>query len=409
MNRKEGIFYGAGTGPGDPELAGEAADLFSTLKAFKDDIHRHPEPAFEERRTTGILRQALAKRNVELIDLGMETGVVGFLRGGRPGPTVALRADIDAIRQQEPADNGVVSEYAGVMHGCGHDFHTACLLGAAELLSRRRAELAGNVVFLFQPAEEITRGAASMVAHGLWDKLPQRPSCLFGLHSRPEIPCGQVAVIPGAVMAGKSHFFITLTGVTGHCGSPHKCVDVIVAGAAIVNGIQTIVSRNTDPQEPLVCAVFSIHAGTPENFVPETLTMSGDIRAHSDTVIQRTQDRLKALAEGIAASYQCRCDVSFVPEVPVTDNAPEMVRLARKAARAVFGEENIVCPRGDMGSEDFAVFGREIPSFFYWIGTGFPDRPNPCWHNEHFRTDDDALPLGAALLAQSAIVGLEEG
>lgn len=390
-------------------LLEEAKALFPALKALKDDIHRHPEPSFEERRTTGILRQALAGLDIEPIDLGMETGAVGFLRGGRPGPTVALRADIDAIRQQEPADNGVVSECAGVMHGCGHDFHTACLLGAAELLARRRKELPGNVVFLFQPAEEITQGAAAMAAHGLWEKLPQRPVCLFGLHSRPEIPCGQVAVIPGAVMAGKTHFFITLTGVTGHCGSPHKCVDVIVAGAAIVSAIQTIVSRNTDPQEPLVCAVFSIHAGTPQNFVPETLTMSGDIRAHSDAVIQKTQDRLKALVEGIAASYQCGCDVSFVPEVPVTDNRPEMVLLAQKAARAVFGEENIVRPRGDMGSEDFAIFGREVPSFFYWIGTGFPDRLNPCWHNEHFRTDDDALPLGAALLAQSAMVGLEEG
>ena len=267
-----------------------------TLKEIKDDLHRHPELAFEERRTTDIIRRRLTGLGIELIDLGMETGAVGFLRGGRPGPTVALRADIDAIEQQEPADNGVISECPGVMHGCGHDFHTTCLLGAAELLAARRAELAGNVVFLFQPAEEITQGAAAMIGHGLWEKLPQRPVRLFGLHDRPEIPCGQVAVIPGAVMAGKSHFFITLTGVTGHCGSPHKCVDVIVAGAAISNGIQTIVSRNTDPQDPLVCAVFSINAGTPENFVPETLTMTGDIRAHSDAVIQKTQDRLKALA-----------------------------------------------------------------------------------------------------------------
>lgn len=389
------------------ELLTSAKALYPTLKEIKDDLHRHPELAFEERRTTDIIRKRLTGLGIELIDLGMETGAVGFLRGGRPGPTVALRADIDAIEQQEPADNGVVSEYPGVMHGCGHDFHTTCLLGAAELLAARREELAGNVVFLFQPAEEITQGAAAMIGHGLWEKLPLRPVRLFGLHDRPEIPCGQVAVIPGAVMAGKSHFFITLTGVTGHCGSPHKCVDVIVAGAAIVNGIQTIVSRNTDPQDPLVCAVFSINAGTPENFVPETLTMTGDIRAHSDAVIQKTQDRLKALAEGIAAAYQCKCEVKFIPEVPVTDNKPEMTALARRAAEAVFGAEQIVQPRGDMGSEDFAIFGQDVPAFFYWLGTGFPGQNNPCWHNEHFKTDDDALALGAALLAQSALVGLE--
>lgn len=389
-------------------LLDEANTLYTALKAIKDDIHRHPELSFEERRTTAIIQKELTALGIELIDLGMETGVVGFLRGGNPGPTIALRADIDAIEQQEPADNGVVSECDGVMHGCGHDFHTTCLLGAARLLYTHREELCGNVVFLFQPAEEITQGAAAMLAHGLWDKLPERPTRLFALHDRPEIPRGQVAIIPGAIMAGKSHFVITLTGVTGHCGSPHKCVDVIVAGAAIVNGIQTIVSRNTDPQDPLVCAVFSINAGTPENFVPETLTMTGDIRAHSDGVIEKTQNRLKELSERIAASYQCKCEVQFIPEVPVTDNKPEMVRLAWKAAAAVLGEENIVQPRGDMGSEDFAVFGQDVPAFFYWLGTGFPGQNNPCWHNEHFKTDDEALPLGAALLAQSVLVATEE-
>ena len=135
--------------------------------------------------------------------------------------------------------------------------------------------------------------------------------------------------------------------------------------------------------------------------------MTGDIRAHSDAVIQKTQDRLKALAEGIAAAYQCKCEVKFIPEVPVTDNKPEMTALARRAAEAVFGAEQIVQPRGDMGSEDFAVFGQDVPAFFYWLGTGFPGQNNPCWHNEHFKTDDDALVLGAALLAQSALVGLE--
>ena len=266
-----------------------ARELYPELKAMKDDLHRHPELSFQEERTTAILKEKLTELGLELVDLGMKTGVVAVLRGGKPGRTVALRADIDAIEQQEPLDNGVVSENKGVMHACGHDFHTTSLYGAAKLLSEYRDDLAGNVVFLFQPAEEITQGAAAMTDHGLWEKLPVKPECIFGQHDRPEIPCGKIGVIPGAVMAGKSHFIVTLHGVTGHCGSPHKCVDVIVAGAAIVNGIQTIVSRNTDPLEPLVCAVFSINAGTPENFVPETLTMTGDIRAHSDEVLHKTE------------------------------------------------------------------------------------------------------------------------
>lgn len=383
-----------------------AKALYPALRALREDLHRHPELSFQERRTTALLREMLRQLGLELVDLGMETGVVAVLHGRRPGRAVALRADIDAIAQQEPGSNGVVSETAGVMHACGHDFHTACLVGAAQILAERRDALQGSVVFLFQPAEEITQGAAAMVEHGLWDKLPVRPVCLFGQHTRPEIPCGQIGLVPGPIMAGKSHFFITLHGVTGHSGAPHKCVDVIVAGAAIVSGIQTIVSRNTDPLEPLVCAVFSIHAGTPENFVPETLTMTGDIRAHSDEVLHQTERRLEALATGLAETYGCTCEVRFVPEVPVTWNGPDMTALARRAAAAVVGEENLVSPRGNMGSEDFAVLGQHLPAFFYWTGTGFPHQDNPCWHSAAFRVDDDALPIGTALMAQSALTAL---
>ena len=387
-------------------LLERARALSPALRAIKEDLHRHPELSFQEHRTTEVIRQELAKLGLEQVELGLKTGAVAILRGAQPGRTVALRADIDAIAQQEPADNGICSETAGVMHACGHDFHTACLLGAARLLSEAQHSLRGNVVFLFQPAEEITQGAAAMVAHGLWEKLPVKPDFLFGQHTRPEIPCGKIGIVPGAIMAGKSHFEITLHGVAGHSGAPQQCVDVIVAAAAIINGIQTIVSRNTDPLDPLVCAVFSIHAGTPENFVPETLTMTGAIRAHSDDVLQKTEARLEALVRGLSESYSCGCDLRFIPEVPVTWNGPAMTQLARRAAAAVVGEKNLVFPRGNMGSEDFAVLGRHVPSFFYWIGTGFPEQDNPGWHNAQFRTDDDALPLGAALLAQSALTAL---
>lgn len=384
-----------------------AQELYPELKMLKDDLHRHPELSFKEYRTTALLKERLTGLGLELIDLGMETGAVAFLRGAQPGRTVALRADIDAIAQQEPSTHIPASEVSGVMHACGHDYHTACLYGAAKLLAERKEELMGNVVFVFQPAEEVTRRAQAMMDQGLWERLPVKPDCIFAQHDRPELPCGQIAVLPGPIMSGKTHFFITLHGVTGHSGSPHKCVDVIVAGAAIVNGIQTIVSRNTDPQEPLVCAVFSINAGTPENFVPETLTMTGDIRAHSDEVMRQTERRLDALVRGIAASYGCTCEVRFVPKVPVTWNGPEMTALARRAASVVVGEDNLVIPRADMGSEDFAVFGQEIPSFFYWTGTGFPGKDNPGWHSETFQINDDALPIGAALMAQSALTALE--
>lgn len=294
------------------------------------------------------------------------------------------------------------------MHGCGHDFHTTGLYGAAKLLAGRRETLAGNVVFLFQPAEEVTQGAQAMLDHGLLDKLPERPRYLFGLHNRPELPAGTIAVMEGPVMAGKSHFTLTLHGKSGHGGSPHKCTDVIVAGAAVVNALQTVVSRDTDPLDSVVCSVLSIHAGTPDNFVPDTLTMTGSIRFHQEWAHQKACKRLEELTVGVAAAYGCTAEVSFHPGVPATVNSPKLTALARKAALALVEPDKVVSPRPDMGSEDFAVFGQHIPAFFYWLGSGFPGRDNPCWHNEHFRTDDSALPLAAALLAQSALVGLEE-
>lgn len=388
-------------------LLEQAKAMEPQLRAMKDDLHRHPELSFQEVRTTGILKEKLTALGLELIDLGMDTGVVALLRGAHPGKTVALRADIDAIAQQEAAHDGAMSQCDGLMHGCGHDFHTVGLYGAACLLAQRRDQLAGNVVFLFQPAEEVTQGAQAMIDHGLWDKLPAKPDCLFGLHNRPELPAGQIAVMEGPVMSGKSHFVITLHGISCHGGSPHKCTDVIVAGAAVVNALQTVVSRNTDPLESLVCSVLSIHAGTPDNFVPDVLTMTGSIRAHGTAAHRHAEERLRELTLGVSAAYGCTAEVEFHPGVPATVNSPAMTALARKAALALVDEAHVVSPAPDMGSEDFAVFGQDVPAFFYWLGSGFPGQFNPCWHNEHFRTDDNALPLAAALLAQSALVGLE--
>lgn len=390
------------------ELLKQAEAMAEELRGFKDELHRRPELSFQEIRTTALLKQALTNLGLELIDLGMDTGTVALLRGGKPGGTVALRADIDAIAQQEAPHEGVVSQVGGIMHGCGHDFHTIGLYGAAKLLARRRETLAGNVVFLFQPAEEVTQGAQAMLDHGLLDKLPERPRYLFGLHNRPELPTGTIAVMEGPVMAGKSHFTLTLHGKSGHGGSPHKCTDVIVAGAAVVNALQTVVSRDTDPLDSVVCSVLSIHAGTPDNFVPDTLTMTGSIRFHQEWAHQKACKRLEELTLGVAAAYGCTAEVAFHPGVPATVNSPKLTALARKAALALVEPDKVVSPRPDMGSEDFAVFGQHIPAFFYWLGSGFPGRDNPCWHNEHFRTDDSALPLAAALLAESALVGLED-
>ena len=388
-------------------LLDEAKALYPGLKALKDDLHRHPELSFQERRTTALLRERLAALGLELVDLGMDVGAVAVLRGGRPGPCVALRADIDAIELQEP-DGPCTSERPGVMHACGHDFHAAGLYGAAQLLSARKDGLPGSVVFFFQPAEEVAGGARAMVEHGLWDKLPEKPRYVFGLHNRPEVPTGQIAVIPGPIMAGKSNFTLTLHGKSGHGGSPHKCVDVLVAAAAFIQAVQTVVSRNTDPQEALVCTVCSIHGGSPANFAPDLVTLTGSVRALNDQVRAMAAERLEALARSISEAYACTFQFEIQEVTPLTWNGPEATALARRAAEALVGAENVVQPRPDLGSEDFAVYGQTVPAFFYWLGTGRPGQENPCWHSDRFRTDDqDGLSLAAALLAQSALTALD--
>ena len=203
-------------------LLQEAQALSGRIRAFKEDLHRHPELAYREYRTTARIKEEMAALEFSPIDLGMETGAVFYLRGGRSGKCIALRADIDALEQQEQSGATVVSEEPGHMHACGHDFHTSCLLGAAMLLKAHQEELAGSVALIFQPAEEPTTGAAAMLDAGLLSRLPERPEFLFGLHNRPEIPTGKIAVKPGAVMARKSNFRIILHGTAGHAGSPHK-------------------------------------------------------------------------------------------------------------------------------------------------------------------------------------------
>lgn len=388
------------------QLKAGAQALAPALKELKDFLHRRPEASFQEFHTTDLICHRLEALGLSLINLDMDTGAAAVLEGALPGGTVALRADMDAIAEHESPDHAIRSETEGLMHGCGHDFHTACLWGAANLLSQMPEQLHGRVIFLFQPAEEVTQGAAAMLSHGLLDRLPEIPACLFGLHNRPELICGQIAVMSGPIMAGKINFRITLRGKAGHGGSPHKCVDPVVAGAALTSGIQTIVSRNTDPLDALVCAVYSVHTNAPDFFVPSALTMTGSIRFHREPEGQSAARRLQELAEHTAAAYGCTVEVELIPQVPVTWNPPALTEIAHRAAIETVGQENVVSPRPDMGSEDFAVFGARIPAFFYWLGSGYPGRANAPWHASNFETDDDALPLGAELLARSALAAL---
>ena len=373
----------------------KAIDL---AEQYRKVLHEMPERAFEEHETTAYIKKVCSGYPVRGIDLGMETGVVYWLDAGCD-ETVAFRADIDAVPTE-----------SGPKHLCGHDAHAAALLGAMHFLCEQNGRgdrppgqrLPYNVLFVFQPAEEGTRGAKAMLDHGLFEKAPQRPKRIFGIHNRPEVPCGEIVVHKGPLMSEKSVFSISMKGVPGHGSLPHKCVDPIVASASLISGIQTVVSRNTDPFRPAICTVNSVRAGDPDIAVPSDALITGYIRSFDHDTHLRMEERLARLAGSTAEAYECRCEIKITRMVPAVDNPEELYDIAAKAAEAAAGKDHITDSEPSLASEDFAVYGKELPAFFYWAGSGTPGKENAPWHDPAFRVGDDylktAVPLVCAAL-----------
>ena len=364
-------------------------------------LHSHPEPAFEEYETTALIKKTLLALDIGLIDLGMETGVVGILRGGKPGPTIGIRADIDALRQQEKTQRPDRSTAEGLMHACGHDVHTVCALGAAMALSALREELPGSVAFLFQPAEETLSGARLMIERGLLEKVPMDK--LFGLHNSPQLPVGTVGVREGHLMAAKDRYLIRVTGRGGHSSAPHKNIDPVVAAAAMVSAIHTVVSRNVGPLHAAVVNVGYLSAGSPEDMVVNEALLGGTIRTHEEAVRARVLERIGEIAEGVAAAYGCKAALTQESADPALENSHEMTALARRAAVHTVGKENVVTPQLNMASEDFALYARRVPAFFYFLGSGEPGKHSPSWHSPYFCAHEKTHLYGAALLTNTVL------
>ena len=372
----------------DKSIMTEAVNLADKHRKV---LHSIPESAFEEHRTTAYIKETCAAYPLKLIDIGMETGAVYYLDAGRD-ETVALRTDIDALPTEQ-----------GPRHLCGHDAHAGTMLGAIHYLCAVRKDLPYNVLFVFQPAEEGTRGAKAMLDHGLLEKVPQRPVRIFGIHNRPEVDCGDVVVHKGPLMSEKNIFRITFKGVPGHGSLPHKCVDPIVAAASFVTGLQTVVSRNADRFEPVICTVNSLTAGAPDIPVPKEAVVTGYFRSFDHETHIRMENRVRQLAESTAEAYECGCDISIVHAVPAVDNSEEMYRMALRAAEQAVGKEHIVDSRACLASEDFAVFGEEIPSFFYWVGSGTPGKKCASWHDPAFCVDPHYTETAVPVLCASAL------
>lgn len=390
-----------------PDLRREADGLSARLTAWRRDLHAHPELGFAEHRTAGIVAQVLSGLGCEVRTGIGRTGVVGLLRGGLPGPAVMLRADMDALPVQEISDAPYASTEPGKMHACGHDGHTAMALGAATLLAHHAAELPGQVLLLFQPAEECMDGARSMILDGALDN--PRPAAAFGLHLWNTMPVGRVSAQSGPIMAAADVLRITIHGRGGHGALPHEAVDAIAVSGQVLSALQTIVSRNVDPQETAVLTVGMVHGGTAFNVIAETVEMQGTIRTFSPTVRETVLTRLRVLLDGVTAGMGARYELTVQEASSAVVNDPAIAEIARQAAVQIVGTTNVVWQPPSMTSEDFSEFAQRVPSCYILLGSGNPALGLAApHHNPRFDFDEDVLPIGSALLAASALRYLHE-
>jgi amidohydrolase len=393
----------------------DAVALAPDLVELRRALHREPEIGLQLPRTQEKVLAALAGLPLEQVSTGRElTSVTAVLRGGLPGPTVLLRGDMDALPVTEQTGVPYASQVDGAMHACGHDLHTAILVGAARLLSARQAELPGSVVFMFQPGEEGDGGAKLMIGEGVLEASGERAVAAYGLHvSSSELPCGLFAGRPGAMLAAADTLEVTVRGRGGHASRPALAADPIPVAAEIVTALQVLVTRQFDVFDPVVITVGSIHAGTAENIIPDYAELGATIRTFSPGARARVRDASVRLAEGIAAAHGLTADAVFTDGYPVTMNDPaELAFTTSVIDDALGGGRCVLAPNPITGAEDFAFVLEQVPGAFVFLGACPPGTdPSAAAYNHSPRAvfDDRVLPDGAELLAELALRRLARG
>ena len=363
------------------------------MKSIRHDIHAHPETAFEEKRTSDIVAGRLAEWGFAVHRGLGRTGVVGTLRNGNGKRAIGLRADMDALHVHEKNGFAHKSQHEGKMHACGHDGHTTMLLGAAKYLAQHR-NFDGTVNFIFQPAEENEGGAREMINDGLFDKFPC--DTVWGMHNWPGMAAGHFCVMPGPMMAGFDIFEIILTGRGAHAAMPHNGVDPIVAGSALVQALQTIVSRNKHPVEAGVVSVTQFHAGDTWNVIPNEVVIRGTARSFKPDVQDLIERRINEICDGVAATFGCTVNVRYERRYPPTVNSAAEAALSQSVLEELVGKDNVhTNETPTMGAEDFAFMLQAKPGCYIWIGNG--DGAGGCMlHNPGYDFNDEILPLGAS-------------
>ena len=363
--------------------------LKSDMITWRHHIHAHPETAFEETNTTKFIIEKLKSFGInELYTEFAPTGVVGIIKGNKDGRWIALRADIDALDIIEENKISYCSTIPGKMHACGHDGHTATLLGTAKYLSENR-DFAGTVVVIFQPAEENEGGARVMVENGLFERFPIE--AVYGIHNQPNMKLNHFYVTHGPMMASYDVFEIKITGVGAHAAAPHLSKDTILTATQIVNGLQSIVSRNVDPLSSLVVSVTQIHSGDTWNVIPQQAVIRGTVRTFDAQVQDMAENRIKQIATGIASTFEAKAEVDYQRRYPATINHAKQAEIAIKAAKYVVGDTNVIIdPTPSMGAEDFAFMLKKIPGAYVWLGAG----QGANLHNPAYNFNDEVLTTG---------------
>ena len=373
------------------------------LVALRRDIHAHPELSLEEIRTAALVADRFKALGLKVRTGIGGTGVLAVLRGGKPGPVVGFRADMDALPITEETGLPFASTQravrdgreVGVMHACGHDVHTTVLLGVATVLSRLKGDIAGTVLFVAQPAEEGGQGARRMLEDGLFKDI--KPSAMFAFHVDDAFPAGIIKYVPGYVTANSDGFSLTVFSEGCHGANPHLCVDPIVVGAQVLIALQVMISRQIDVHKDTVITVGSFHAGSASNIVAQRADLKATVRTYGDEQRQAVREKIERTIAGVCQAAGAQYDLDYAQGIPAAYNDPELTKQAKAVASRLLGQANVIQGEAGMVAEDFSYFGREAPAALLWLGAQ-REGSTATLHSPHFAADEGAIPVGIRVM-----------
>jgi amidohydrolase len=409
--QKAGARLPAATPPGatlQDEIAKAAETLRPRLVEWRRDFHMHPELSNREERTSRVIAERLKSFGFDEAKTGVaKHGIVALLKGSKPGPVVAVRADMDALPIQETLDVPYMSQNPGVKHACGHDAHMAVELGVAKILFGMRERIPGTIKFIFQPAEEgppagEEGGAALMIKEGALEN--PKPQAVFGLHTMPSLEAGQIGYASGGAMASADHFLATIHGKKTHGAMPHMGIDPVLVAAHCVLALQSIPSRRVNSLDPVVVSVGSIHGGNRYNIIADEVKLEGTVRTLDPEVRRHVLQLIKESIAGVTSAYGATFDLTFDEGAAVTYNNPELVEETLPVIRRAVGETNLMPLRPLMVSEDFSYYQQVVPGFFYFLGVGNKARGIEAnWHTPEFDIDEESLVVGVKVMANALV------